>query len=600
MHKEATNARRQDVGMTRRGTRTLKFPLFATNVTSALLVCLLTTQNQHFVRAFRSAPSRFILPAMRARLSRKCNIMPATYTETAEDVKVADAIEADVQPVKKTRGKKSQATAAKNTLITDAVAITCTDTAEMKSEKPPESKKRIKCKKPNDVSPNKQDDAHISSSGDNKLQVIKDETAAIVPRTKSIDQKTNLNKDQLLVDLGELTAMVVVCRPSQAIKTPYVADLIAKSEDYNRLDFAVGRTEASASASASATPSKKVSQKDKMNITKALSSLLRSTVQPEDIHLGHTPALDCAGMIVPGAVVYCTPNDERTKTKFTVQFCEEQREDGGAVTVACHPNLAERAARVLLEEAYLTEEIGVYDLDNVLRQQTFGNSRVDFVVRNVENNCITLVEVKNVVGADYIEGAVPAGRSEIGVYSVVPKEPDGSDYVRHAIFPHGSKKPDIGVVSDRAIKHVHELTCMHGTTDAQGRGVKSAILFIINRSDCEAFRPCHEADMVFAQMLLRAREKGVNLIAKEVLWANGIGRAGRSIPVNFHTSVLSDALDEDHLKRILLFNENGSGRSPPPSTKKKEIEVDIDDNDSDSSIPKKKKKKSSNEPSAVK
>ena len=585
--------------MTRRGARTSKFPLFATNITSALLVCLLTAQNQHCVRAFRSAPSRFISPVMRARLSRKCNVTPATYLETAEDVKVADTIEANVQPVKKTRGKKSQATAADNTMITDAVAITSTGIDEIKDETPPESKKRIKSKISNDVSTNRQDDAHISSSDDNKLQAIKDEPSATIPKTTSTDHKTKSNKDQPLVDLGELTAMVVVCRPSQAIKTPYVADLIAKSKDYNRLDFAVEKTEASASASA--TPSKKVSQKDKMNITKALSSSLRSTVQPEDIHLGHTPALDCAGMIVPGAVVYCTPNDERTKTKFTVQFCEEQREDGGVVTVACHPNLAERAARVLLEEAYLTEELGVYDLDNVLRQQTFGNSRVDFVVRNIENNCITLVEVKNVVGADYIEGAVPAGRSEIGVYSVVPKESDGSDYVRHAIFPHGSKKPDIGVVSDRAIKHVHELTCMHGTTDAQGRAVKSAVLFIINRSDCEAFRPCHEADMVFAQMLLRAREKGVNLIAKEVIWINGIGRAGRSIPVNFHTSVLSDALDEDHLKRILLFNENGSGRSPPPSAaKKKEIEIDIDDDDSDSSVPKKKKKKSVPKPPAVK
>jgi DNA-binding sugar fermentation-stimulating protein len=537
---------------------------------------------------------------MRARLSRKCNVTPATYLETAEDVKVADAIDGDVQPVKKTRGKKSQATAADNTLITDAVAINSTDTAEIKDETPPESKKRIKSKKSNDVSTNEQDDAHISSSDDSKLQAVKDEATAIIPKTTSINHKTNLSKGQPLVDLGELTVMVVVCRPSQAIKTPYVADLIAKSKDNNRQDFAVEKTEASASASVSATPSKKVSQKDKMNLTKALSSFLRSTVQPEDIQLGHTPALDCAGMIVPGAVVYCTPNDERTKTKFTVQFCEEQREDGGVVTVACHPNLAERAARVLLEGAYLTEELGVYDLDNVLRQQTFGNSRVDFVIRNIENNCITLVEVKNVVGADYIEGAVPAGRSEIGVYSVAPKESDGSDYVRHAIFPHGSKKPDIGVVSDRAIKHVHELTCMHGTTDPQGRAVKSAILFIINRSDCEAFRPCHEADMVFAQMLLRAREKGVNLIAKEVIWINGIGRAGRSIPVNFHTSVLSEALDEDHLKRILLFNENGSGRSPPPSTKKKEIEADIDDDDSDSSVPKKKKKKSVPRPPAVK
>ena len=585
--------------MNRKGFRHLKLSPFATHITKALLVCLLTTQNQNCVRAFRSGPSQLILPVMRARLSRKCNLVPVTYVDTADDGKAPDAISnsADVQNsveiplVQKARGKRSKATIADDTLITEEVATNSNVIAEIKEESLPQPKRTKKSKKLNDPPMKEEDNAQTSFSDDTKLQTIKDETPAIVIKSAITDRKKTLNHDEPLVDLGELTAMVVVCRPSQSIKTPYVADLIAKSKDYNRLDFAVEKSDAAASA----TPSKKVSQKDKMNMKTALTNLLRSTVQPEDIHLGHTPALDCAGMIVPGAVVYCTPNDSRTKTKFTVQFCEEQREDGGVVTVACHPNLAERAARVLLEEGYMTEELGDYDLENVLRQQTFGNSRVDFVVRNNENNCITLVEVKNVVGADYIEGAVPAGRSEIGVYSVIPKEADGSDYTRHAIFPHGSKKAEIGVVSDRAIKHVHELTTMHGTTDAQGRSVKSAVLFIINRSDCEAFRPCHEADMVFAQMLLKAREKGVNLIAKEVIWINGIGKAGRSIPVNFDPSVSSDKLDEDHLKRILLFNEGGSGRSPPPSTKKKdkekEIDTDDDDDDSDSSVPKSKKRK---------
>jgi hypothetical protein len=114
-------------------------------------------------------------------------------------------------------------------------------------------------------------------------------------------------------------------------------------------------------------------------------------------------------MIVPGAIVYCTLSTGDTKTKYKVQFCEEERENGTQAQVACHPNLAEKVAKVLLQDNHLTKELGVYNGENVLGQQTFGKSRVDFVIQH-DDNSITLVEVKNVVGADYIEGAVPVAR----------------------------------------------------------------------------------------------------------------------------------------------------------------------------------------------
>ena len=406
------------------------------------------------------------------------------------------------------------------------------------------------------------------------IAVVKEEVPASWLAGKFKEDVAHISLVSVLIELGELTPMVVVQRPSQSIKTPYVADLIMKPAEYDRIDFITCTEQSSSGTNLDGKSdviikkTKKSSLKGKADAKAALSNALRQTASsPDDIHLGHTPALDCAGMIVPGAVVYCTPNDGHTKTKFTVQLCEEQREDGGVVTVACHPNLAERAARVLLEDHLLTDELGNYDSERVLRQQTFGNSRVDFVVQNESENSITLVEVKNVVGADYKEGSVPSGRCEVGVYSVTPKEADGSDYKRHAIFPHGSKKAEVNVVSDRAIKHIHELTCMQGTTDDQGRYVKSSILFIINRSDCEAFRPCHEADMLFAQMLLRAQERGVLIIAKEVIWTLGTAVSGRSLPVAFDKSVTSN-IDENHLSQVLLFNESGSGRSPSPSKKK--------------------------------
>lgn len=313
------------------------------------------------------------------------------------------------------------------------------------------------------------------------------------------------------------------------------------------------------------------SSKDKEIAKKALSELLGKSAHPDEIKLGHTPALDCAGMIVPGSVVWCTENsaDRNTKTAFTAQHVGEIRGDGedDLVTVGCHPTLAERAAKRLLE-LELLPEVGEYDSTAIASQQSFGKSRVDFVLSSADKQSMTLVEVKNVVGADYMEGHVPSGRSEVGVYTqpaVVLSDGVEVPYRRNAIFPHGSHKKGVGVVSDRAIKHVHELTTLHGTIDsATGRRMACVVLFIVNRNDCEAFRPCHEACLLFAQMLLRASKAGVTLLAKELVWEGSVCTAGRSLPVVFDRSVDDARIDEEHLQRVLIFNEQGSGRTPSP------------------------------------
>jgi DNA-binding sugar fermentation-stimulating protein len=54
-------------------------------------------------------------------------------------------------------------------------------------------------------------------------------------------------------------------------------------------------------------------------------------------------------------------------------------------------------------------------------------------------------------------------------------------------------------VSTRAVKHVAHLTDVHGTGgDDSGPLVRGCVLFVVNRADCERFRPCHEACPLFA------------------------------------------------------------------------------------------------------
>ncbi len=53
-----------------------------------------------------------------------------------------------------------------------------------------------------------------------------------------------------------------------------------------------------------------------------------------------------------------------------------------------------------------------------------------------------------------------------------------------------------------------------GAGEAAG-GLRCAVLFMVNRSDCGAFRPCHEADPLFAQVLRAAHEAGKRLHWRE-------------------------------------------------------------------------------------
>lgn len=51
------------------------------------------------------------------------------------------------------------------------------------------------------------------------------------------------------------------------------------------------------------------------------------------------------------------------------------------------------------------------------------------------------------------------------------------------------------------------------------------------RGDCAAFRPCHEADMMFARMLQRAQESGVLVMAHDVCWQGSKAVWGKQLPV---------------------------------------------------------------------
>ncbi|KAG2435933.1 hypothetical protein HXX76_007128 [Chlamydomonas incerta] len=360
-----------------------------------------------------------------------------------------------------------------------------------------------------------------------------------------------------LLDLGQLVAGKLVRRPSASVKTPYVADI-------QLLPAAHPGGEAAASSAAGAAGEGGGSEGDMV--------------------LAHAPAMDCAGMVTPGATVYMSKSAPRAPgappaaTSHAIQLVEDQRPGGTAAVVGYHPQLAERLAAELVRRRLLEAALGAGRVVGLESQRTFGNTRVDYVLK-MEDGSRMLLEVKNVVCADFpdVAGGVPPGRPAVGVYKVPVPSGRLEHYSPTALFPHGAQKPKIKVVSDRAIKHVTELTALHkhgrelpeaGSVPHEGdegagggKGepeggegrLRCAVLFLVNRSDCAAFRPCHEADPLFAQVLKAAEEAGVKLVAYDVVWRGGAAFAGRHLPVVFGPGVTS-AYDPARLAEVLHFN----------------------------------------------
>ena len=73
-------------------------------------------------------------------------------------------------------------------------------------------------------------------------------------------------------------------------------------------------------------------------------------------------------------------------------------------------------------------------------------------------------------------------------------------------------------------------------------------------SDCDVFRPCHEADILFSQVLYRAYTNGVSVIVQEIIWNQSIATLGKRLPI-FFDEIVKEEIDEMLLKKVLEYNE---------------------------------------------
>ncbi|KAL3790923.1 hypothetical protein ACHAWO_010920 [Cyclotella atomus] len=343
-----------------------------------------------------------------------------------------------------------------------------------------------------------------STSNKKRSADIPDKRSVITKSSAKSWQKTSdVNDKPLLLNLGTLVKGTVLNRPSTTVKSPYVADV----------------------------------------------SLPDSTTA-----LAHAPALDCAGMCVSGKEVYLSCRPAGGKTSHAIELVESDAlaKGGDAVLVGAYPRLGELIALEILKRGLLKDALAlnggfqIGPVDDVIagspkkvaksnivdgmaspnrhrislkQQVTMCDSRVDFemMIQNQKKSHRVIFEVKNVVCADYEKGTEPVKTG--ANHCVVVAEPrEGAPYRRTALFPWAKSRSqtfeDKKVCSARALKHLKNLHDLAGDKD-----VTPVVLFIVNRSDCESVRACHEACPTFRDVLEEVtREGAVKALAVRVRW----------------------------------------------------------------------------------
>ena len=313
--------------------------------------------------------------------------------------------------------------------------------------------------------------------------------SAEAPPAKKLKASASSANMKPLLDLGKLVRGTLIKRPSASIRSPYVADVSL---------FEKG---------------KKASNSDDACV------------------LAHAPALDVGGMCVPSSDVYLSERPAGGKTSHAIELVRgapltNKASDKG-VLVGAHPRLGELIAQEVLKRGLLKDELILKDgwtmgpVDDgkidMKQQVTIGDSRVDFQLSlsDKEASHKVIVEVKNVVCADYKAGTEPEKRNDNHCVVVAPAGSDEEEYRRSALFPWGrlgQKYDGRAVVSERAIKHLFNLR------DLQSEDVTTVVMFVVNRDDCESMRACGERCPVFRDALQEVVQAGVKAVAVRVRW----------------------------------------------------------------------------------
>ena len=234
----------------------------------------------------------------------------------------------------------------------------------------------------------------------------------------------------------QLIKAKVIARPSKQIKSPYLADVLLLEEN------------------------KEV--------------------------LCHSASLGCSGHITENSIVWVLEKeDTKAKSKYEIYLIEENN-----TMIGCHPLVANKIAYKLLKN-----NIVLPNTKDVISEYTLNDCRFDFIAKC--NERMTIIEVKSVPIADYIDGT----SKEVEAY--LKEYPELKEKI--AIFPYcttaGKRKLSQEPLSERALKHVNSLAKLSNT-------LQTVLLFVVQRNDISKF--CiSKLDPTYKEACRKALDAGV-------------------------------------------------------------------------------------------
>ena len=264
----------------------------------------------------------------------------------------------------------------------------------------------------------------------------------------------------LILKLNDLIEGEVIKRPSQYIKTPYVADI--------------------------------------------------KICSTSNLILGHTASLGCCGLADVGANILMAPvqvkNDDKLHCEYRV-YLSIIREKEKEIIVGINPKLAEELTESALKNNLLSrlQNIKTYKRETKICVPDLVDSRFDFTGID-ENGIPFIMEVKNVPLADY-EDITAKDRKKL-------KELFANRDINSkvAYFPDGYRKKSTDPVSPRALKHINELTLIK-----QMSKTRCIMCYVIQRTDVNRFQPSI-IDPEYRAAFIEAVNSGVEIITMVVQW----------------------------------------------------------------------------------
>jgi DNA-binding sugar fermentation-stimulating protein len=267
--------------------------------------------------------------------------------------------------------------------------------------------------------------------------------------------------NQIIYKLENIIEANIIKRPSKYIKSPYVADITIDNSDKT--------------------------------------------------YLAHTPSLGCCGLCETDSkiiVVKKQPNKTNKipmnkaglQCEYTV-YCSKQwsKQMNKWVIIGIYPKLAEEIVENCLQQNLLQSlnNIKSYRRETVIQMGSDVDSRFDFT--GIDYNGIPFImEVKN-----------------------VPLVKENSELISY--FPDGYKKTPTGPVSERALKHINELSLISEKSKNNNKQIRCIMCYVIQRDDSVGFQPS-EKDPYYKEAFYNAIEKGVEILIIQIKW-NQLGEA---------------------------------------------------------------------------